>query len=93
MKPTAALSPSDHGIKGHVPDEAHDDHSQEDGACYSEIAAAIACLMGRNADPSLTLRMTSINPRLLLSFLRSAATKNLKLNHYQPPLRKYITPR
>ena len=44
MKTTAALSPSDHGIKGHVPDEAHNDHSQEDGACYSEIAAAIACL-------------------------------------------------
>src|ERR1051325_5175168 len=43
METSPTLSPTDRSIERHMPEEAHDDHGQEDGACYGEIAAASAC--------------------------------------------------
>ena len=46
MKADAAVPPSDDGVEGHVPGEAHDDHRQQHRAGDGEVAAAIRRLPG-----------------------------------------------
>jgi hypothetical protein len=53
MKAEPAVSPPDDGVEGHVPDEAHDDHGQQDRAGDGEASPPVRRFQAfENAEPA-----------------------------------------
>jgi hypothetical protein len=53
MKPEPAVSPPEACIKGHVPDKAHDDHSQQDRAGDCKVSPSICWFQALENWPNL----------------------------------------